>query len=129
MPTFNITAPDGKKYRVSGDNAEGAHAALMEMLGDKGSSDIGVMGTLGDMGASALSGVVRGGIGLASLPEIAEGVARGGQNLQEVGVLDEGNEIPVLETGTGKILGAVVRTLDDYGQKQLGDYAGTLVSL
>ena len=129
MPTFNITAPDGKKYRVSGDNAEGAHAALMEMLGDKGSSDIGVMGTLGDMGASALSGVVRGGIGLASLPEMAlRGVARGGQEiLQEVGVLDEGNEIPVLETGTGKILGAVVGPLDDYESKTtFGDYAGTL---
>lgn len=129
MPTFNITAPDGKKYRVSGDNAEGAHAALMEMLGDKGSGDIGVMGTLGDMGASALSGVVRGGIGLASLPEMAlRGAARGGQEiLQGVGVLDEGNEIPVLETGTGKLLGAAVGSLDDYEAKTTyGDYAGTI---
>jgi hypothetical protein len=33
MATFLITAPDGKKYRVTGENAEGAHAALMEMLG------------------------------------------------------------------------------------------------
>lgn len=28
MPTFDITAPDGKKYRVTGDNKEGALAAV-----------------------------------------------------------------------------------------------------
>lgn len=34
MPTFQITGPDGKKYRVTGDNADGALAALQEQLGD-----------------------------------------------------------------------------------------------
>ena len=34
MPTFEITAPDGKKYDVTGDNAEGAYNALIIMLGD-----------------------------------------------------------------------------------------------
>ena len=33
MPTFEITAPDGKKYDVTGDNAEGAYSALISMLG------------------------------------------------------------------------------------------------
>lgn len=33
MGEFIITAPDGKKYKVTGDNAEGAVAALKKMLG------------------------------------------------------------------------------------------------
>lgn len=32
MATFEITGPDGKKYRVTGETAEGAHAALMKHL-------------------------------------------------------------------------------------------------
>lgn len=33
MPTFEITGPDGKKYRVTGENAEGALAAVKRMSG------------------------------------------------------------------------------------------------
>lgn len=33
MATFQITGPDGKKYRVSGENAEGALYALQQHLG------------------------------------------------------------------------------------------------
>lgn len=33
MPTFKITGPDGKSYRVSGENAEGALQALQQHLG------------------------------------------------------------------------------------------------
>jgi hypothetical protein len=33
MATFQITAPDGSKYNVTGETPEGAHAALMQMLG------------------------------------------------------------------------------------------------
>lgn len=33
MPTFQITAPDGKKYRVTGETAEGAYEALTQHLG------------------------------------------------------------------------------------------------
>ncbi|MDX0250300.1 hypothetical protein GOC31_16455 [Sinorhizobium meliloti] len=33
MPTFKITGPDGKSYRVSGENAEGAFQALQQHLG------------------------------------------------------------------------------------------------
>lgn len=36
MPDFKITGPDGKAYKVSGENAEGAYAALQTMLGGKG---------------------------------------------------------------------------------------------
>ncbi|MEZ2132686.1 MULTISPECIES: hypothetical protein [unclassified Sinorhizobium] len=33
MPTFQITSPDGKKYRVTGESAEGAYKALQQHLG------------------------------------------------------------------------------------------------
>lgn len=33
MPTFQITGPDGKKYRVKGDTAEGAFQALQQHIG------------------------------------------------------------------------------------------------
>lgn len=33
MPTFNVTAPDGKKYKVTGETPEGAMQALQKMLG------------------------------------------------------------------------------------------------
>lgn len=35
MPTFEITGPDGKKYRVTGENADGAFAALQETVGEQ----------------------------------------------------------------------------------------------
>jgi hypothetical protein len=34
MTTFIITAPNGKKYKITGDSAEGALAALQQMLGE-----------------------------------------------------------------------------------------------
>ena len=121
MPTFNITAPDGKKYRVSGDNAQGAHAALMKMLG----KDVGVVE---DVARSLGSGAVRGGIGIAELPEMAaRGVARGGQEvLQGIGLADDDYNIPVLDTATGKLLRGAT-SLDDYeAQTRLGKFAGTV---
>ena len=35
MPTYQITGPDGKKYRITGDNPEGAFAALQAHLGNQ----------------------------------------------------------------------------------------------
>ena len=121
MPTFNITAPDGKKYKVSGDNAQGAHAALMKMLGE----DVGVVE---DVARSLGSGAVRGGIGIAELPEMAaRGVARVGQEvLQGIGLADDDYNIPVLDTATGKLLRGAT-SLDDYeAQTRLGKFAGTV---
>lgn len=37
MATFEITGPDGKKYRVQGENAEGALAAVQQMSGNQSS--------------------------------------------------------------------------------------------
>lgn len=39
MPTFQITGPDGRQYRVSGENAEGALAALQQHLGSGASAN------------------------------------------------------------------------------------------
>lgn len=33
MPTFEITSPEGKKYRVTGENAQGAYQALRKHVG------------------------------------------------------------------------------------------------
>tara|TARA_Y100001972_G_scaffold43922_1_gene54068 strand:+ start:2129 stop:3838 length:1710 start_codon:yes stop_codon:yes gene_type:complete len=121
MPTFNITAPDGKKYKVSGDNAQGAHAALMKMLGE----DVGVVE---DVAKSLGSGLVRGGIGIAELPEMAaRGVARAGQEvLQTVGLADKDYNIPIFDTGTGNLLRGAT-SLDDYeAQTRAGKVAGTV---
>ncbi len=121
MPTFNITAPDGKKYRVSGDNAQGAHAALMKMLG----KDVGVVE---DSLKAFGSGAVRGGIGMAELPEMAlRGIARGGQEvLQTVGLADKDYNIPIFDTGTGRALRGATN-LDDYeAQTRIGKGFGTV---
>jgi hypothetical protein len=42
MPTFEITAPDGKAYHVEGDNQEGAVNALHQMLGGAGAVEAAV---------------------------------------------------------------------------------------
>lgn len=50
MPSYIITGPDGKKYKVTGPNAEGAYNALKKQLG--GGSDVGSAGMSPDIGAS-----------------------------------------------------------------------------
>lgn len=37
MPTFEITSPEGKKYRVTGENAQGAMGALRKAIGQPAS--------------------------------------------------------------------------------------------
>ncbi|RYE60938.1 MAG: hypothetical protein EOP20_01100 [Hyphomicrobiales bacterium] len=53
MPTFNITAPSGKKYRITGDTAEGALAALQQSGLEDGEASSG-------LDAQQLSGLERG---------------------------------------------------------------------
>lgn len=53
MATFNITGPDGQKYRVTGETAEGAVAALEQMLGQKP----GGTSALGQFGSGAAEGL------------------------------------------------------------------------
>jgi hypothetical protein len=42
MPDFKITGPDGKTYKVTGDNADGAYQALMEQFGQQPEPQEGV---------------------------------------------------------------------------------------
>lgn len=51
MPSFQITGPDGKSYRVSGDTPEGAYDALLQHLGGTPAASTsdprdGVLGTV-----------------------------------------------------------------------------------
>jgi hypothetical protein len=129
MATFLITAPDGKKYKVSGENAEGAHDALMKMLGEQPpatQADGLEVGVLQDVAQAAGSGAVRGAIGTAELPEmLARGVLRGGQEALQYFGYDVGEDIPVLQTATGQALRDLT-TLDDYeAQTRAGKFAGT----
>lgn len=51
MPSYIITGPDGKKYKVTGADAQGAINALKRQLGG-GSADVGSAGMSPDIGAS-----------------------------------------------------------------------------
>lgn len=51
MPSYIITGPDGKKYKVTGADAQGAYNALKRQLGG-GSANVGSAGMSADIGAS-----------------------------------------------------------------------------
>jgi hypothetical protein len=51
MPSYIITGPDGKKYKVTGADPQGAYNALKRQLGG-GSADVGSAGMAPDIGAS-----------------------------------------------------------------------------
>ena len=96
MPTFEITAPDGKKYDVTGDNAEGAYNALISMLGGNQAEQapepaptepyVDEQGVtrypnLQQVGSSGPDDVVKAGLagiarGITSIPEGIEAAAR-----------------------------------------------------
>jgi hypothetical protein len=73
MPTFEITAPNGKTYEVTGKSAEGAYAALRKSLA--GVDPVDEIDTpleyAKDIGGAALAGAGRGLIGTLELPEMA----------------------------------------------------------
>lgn len=82
MATFEIQAPDGKKYRVEGENAEGAMAALQKMLSvppaapaapDPSTPSPGIRGTAEIFGTGVRQGLET----LASMPR--EMLAQGAQ--------------------------------------------------
>lgn len=89
MATFEITGPDGKKYRVSGESAEGALAALQKHVGGSatpertfgqmlfenviGSGEADTPGerlgqTINDAGKAFFAGVGRGAAAIPDLP-------------------------------------------------------------
>tara|TARA_B000000557_G_scaffold48214_1_gene36703 strand:- start:3052 stop:4647 length:1596 start_codon:yes stop_codon:yes gene_type:complete len=82
-----------------------------------------LFGSVGEVGGSALAGAARGALGALELPEMAlRGIARTGQEvLQGVGLIDEGNDIPVLNTFTGRAIDAATEAA---GVDELIDYRG-----
>lgn len=127
MPTFDITAPNGQVFEVTGETAEGAKKALEKSLGTQATEQSQPVLQVEDVGKSLGSGLVRGGIGLLELPElVGRGVARLGQEGLQAAGLTESKDIPVLNTTTGRFLREAT-TLDDYApQTTAGEFAGTI---
>lgn len=127
MPTFEITAPNGEVFEVTGETAEGAKKALEKSLGTQATEQLQPVSQVEDVGKSLGSGLVRGGIGLLELPElVGRGVARLGQEGLQAAGLTESKDIPVLNTATGRFLREAT-TLDDYvPQTTAGEFAGTI---
>ena len=156
MPTFEITAPDGKKYDVTGDNAEGAYNALISMLGGNQAEQApeptstepyvdeqGVTrypnlqqvesGAFEDIVGAGLAGMARGVKGLAETPEmLGRAVIRGGQELAQLAGAEIENEMPVLDTATGRGIEAALSTFGGdkamayRGESTPAQFAGTI---
>lgn len=86
MATFEITGPDGKKYRVEGENAEGALAAVQSMGGP---TDDGRGGFIGNTQAIARGAVDAATFGFGD--EIAAGLKTGFGFLGDYGAEVEKN--------------------------------------
>jgi hypothetical protein len=135
VPTFEITAPNGKTYEVTGKSAEGAYAALKRSLAGGGAApnlptptptepyvdEQGVTrypnlqqvesGAFEDIVGAGLAGMARGVKGLAETPEmLGRAVIRGGQELAQLAGAEVKKEMPVLDTETGKGIDAVLST-------------------
>jgi len=127
MPTYEITAPNGKTYEITGANQEGALAALQQMLGEQQAEPQQEVSTAVDVAKSLGSGLVRGGIALAETPELLGRLGvRGYEEAKQLlgGEVEE--ETPIFDTVTGRTLREAT-TADDYqAQTTAGKYAGTV---
>lgn len=157
MPTFEITAPNGKTYEVTGKSAEGAYAALRNSLGRSGLvsdeptpaptepyvDEQGVTrypnlqqvesGAFEDIVGAGLAGMARGVKGLAETPEmLGRAAIRGGQELAQLAGVKIENEMPVLDTATGRGIEAALSTFGGdkamayRGKSTPAQFAGTI---
>jgi hypothetical protein len=135
MPTFEITAPNGQTYEVTGDNAEGAYTALISMLGETDSTpapkttptepyvdEQGVTrypnlqqvesGAFEDVVGAGLAGMARGAKGLAETPEmLVKGIGRLRQEADYgFGNVPEDQKINPFDTLTGQGIDAALST-------------------
>lgn len=80
MPTFEITAPDGKKYRVEGASAEGALAAVKKMAPSPANAAPASpsVGSVGDIARAAGSGLVSGALAVPGIVGDIDMLARSG---------------------------------------------------
>ena len=157
MPTFEITAPNGKTYEVTGKSAEGAYAALKRSLAGGGLApnlpaptptepyvdEQGVTrypnlqqvesGAFEDIVGAGLAGMARGVKGLAETPEmLGRAVIRGGQEVAQLAGAEVQNEMPVLDTATGRGIEAALSTFGGdkamayRGESTPAQFAGTI---
>jgi len=157
VPTFEITAPNGKTYEVTGKSAEGAYAALKRSLAGGGVApnlpeptptepyvdEQGVTrypnlqqvesGAFEDIVGAGLAGMARGVKGLAETPEmLGRAVIRGGQEVAQLAGAEVENEMPVLDTATGRGIEAALSTFGGdkamayRGESTPAQFAGTI---
>lgn len=157
MPTFEITAPNGKTYEVTGKSAEGAYAALKRSLAGGGLApnlpaptptepyvdEQGVTrypnlqqvesGAFEDIVGAGLAGMARGAKGLAETPEMLGRLAiRAGQEAAQLAGAEVENEMPVLDTATGRGIEAALSTFGGdkamayRGESTPAQFAGTI---
>lgn len=144
MATFMITAPDGKKYRVTGDTPEGAMAALQKMQGAATApEEPGFWSrageTAGDMLKAGAAGVSRGVTGLMDLPGMVMGGAGNlaASGLEATGAISPGvaqgmrDSFDMMPAGSGdKFRGAASKVSggasEFRGDTTAGQYAGTV---
>lgn len=120
MATFLITGPDGKKYRVSGDSAEGAFQALQEHLGasqpsppqaELSAHDPGLLGGIGNRLYDAAKALGLPASRMRRDAQALDAAVRGAADIPAFGLADE------IAAGLGSLTGIG-------GQR--GDYSGNL---
>lgn len=130
MPTYMLTSEDGRKFKITAESSRQAYNALQQKLGGEPQQEVS---TAMDVAKSLGSGAVRGAIAIPETVEIAgRGLLRLGQEgLQALGYekalgMDITEDLPVLDTATGRVLRGLT-TADDYQpQTTAGKYASTV---
>lgn len=129
MATFQITAPNGDKYKVTGENAEGAYAALMQMLGE-GAPALEPQPEVSqgeDIKMALKSGLREGAI---AVPEAIEMLGRLGvrtyQEAKDLLGYEVDEKTPVLQSTVGQALREAFPAEQYDPQTTAGEYAQTI---
>lgn len=129
MATFQITAPNGDKYKVTGENAEGAYAALMQMLGeDAPAPEPQPEVSQGEDIKMALKSGLR--EGAIAVPEAIEMLGRLGvrtyQEAKDLLGYEVDEKTPVLQSTVGQALREAFPAEQYDPQTTAGEYAQTV---
>ena len=136
----DVTLPDGTILRGIPDSMSAAEQeeVVRQYLADNPMSpienEIDTFGEYaGDVAGAAAAGLGRGAIGTLELPEMAgRAILRGGQEALQAAGFDVGEDLPIFDTKTGRVLRSGVEAvglgdeLDYRGQTTAGKFAGTI---
>ena len=136
----DVTLPDGTILRGIPDTMSAAEQeeVVRQYLADNPMSpiedEIDTFGEYaGDVAGAAAAGLGRGVIGTLELPEMAgRALLRGGQEALQAAGFDVGEDLPIFDTKTGRVLRSGVEAvglgdeLDYRGQTTAGKFAGTI---